>query len=403
MGEITVKPGPQDLLRGMSTEVYRAAYGRGMSLSAYLEQQDPSEQYHDGLDAFARLLKCADIRTQSLPELGVYASKYEDFDKNDQTRALVPEFIARCWRRAQTGRDVLTRSLYSSGDAVAGGSMRPYAEAAAARVPGLAPAIPLSELVAITTPIDSDSYRAWYLTDTTAQERQVRVGPGAEIPTAKLTGGDHTITLHKFGRGLEATYEQLRRQRLDMIALHIGRLSIQTEADKVAAALAVLVAGDGNASTGATVSNLTTLDTAATAGTLSLKGWLAFKMLFTNPYSLVAALAPSAIALQLMTLNVGSANTPLVTIAAAAGFGGFSPINPGLADNVRIGWTSDAPANEIVGIDTRLALELVTEIGANISEIERYVSRQTQALYMTETEGFAVFDQAATKILNVAA
>jgi hypothetical protein len=49
----------------------------------------------------------------------------------------------------------------------------------------------------------------------------------------------------------------------------------------------------------------------------------------------------------------------LVQVAAPSGMGWFRAINPGLADNVGLGWTSDAPSLKVVGVDTRFALERV--------------------------------------------
>lgn len=402
MAEITAKPRAADLLAQMGPNMYRAAFDRGMSLSAFLElYEDPSDGYKDGLDAFGRVLKAADLRTVSRPDLGVYASEYDDFMKDEHRRALVPEWIARNWRRAQNGRPFSTRAMLLSGDGVLGGFERPYVDAMDGRWDTqIAPAIPLASLIAVTTPIDSDSYRAFYLTNTTANNRMVRVSEGAEIPRVTLTGGDQTINLYKYGRALEASYEQLRRQRVDKIALFIQRMAIQAETDKVATVIDVAVNGDGN-SNAATNYNLTTLDTDATAGTITLKGWLAFKMKFANPYMMTAVLAQQAGALQLLTLSVGNANTPLVVIAGASGFGGFRQINAGLNDQVGLGWTSDSPANYLVGMDTRFAIERVVEIGANISEIERFVTRQTQVLTMTEVEGYAVLDENATKTMAI--
>jgi hypothetical protein len=391
---------PQELLKRMGPDIYRDAYRKGMSVSAWLEREDPSAEYKDNLDAFGRLLKVADIRTTSMPELGVYASTFDEFERDANILALAPEFLSRAWRRAATGKDVNTRAIYESSDTAAGGSMFPYAYASELRAKRIAPAIPLAELVAITTPITSGAYQAFYLTESVDDQRMKRIAEGTDVPVSKLTGSDHTIRLKKYGRGLEASYEVLRRQRLDMIALHMARLAVQAEVDKVSAAIDILVSGDG-ASGAATNYNLTTLDSGASAGTMTLKGWLAYKMKFANPYILTHILVQEAVALQLMVLNTGSANIPLVQVNAVSGFGGFSPINPGLGDNVRLGWTADAPSLKVVGLDNRFALEQVTEIGANIEEVERFVQRQTQAIYLTEVMGFCVFDPNAVATLDV--
>ena len=399
---ITTKVKPKAMLEQMGPEVYRQAYKRGMSLSAYLEYQDPSQEYNDGLDAYSRLLQVAGIRTQSHPEMGVWASEYKVFMENAQTRALVPEFFARVWRSVQTQKSPSTRGLLLSSDGVPGSWERPYAEAADARWDKqVAPAIPLSQLIGITTPVDSNTYRSFYLTDAPAQTRMVRVAEGDDVPEMKLTSAEHTIDLYKYGRSIRATDEQLRRTRIDKIAFFIRRTAIQGEIDKVAAVIDIIVNGDGNANTAATSYNLTTLDSSATAGTLTVKGWIAFKMKFANPYQIIVALAQEAEMLQLLLLNVGSANVPLVSVAAASGFGQFEQINPGLRDNVMVGWTSDAPANKIVGTDTRMAVERLSEIGSNISETERFVANQTQILVMTEVEGYAILDGNTSNILVV--
>lgn len=396
---------PVELLARMGPDMYHLAYQRGMSLSGFLEYEDPSSDYTDGLDAFGRLLQVADIRTRSLPECGVYASSVDDLlgpTVDPRVRALFPEWAARQWRRAQVGHDVNTRALNASVDYAPGGGMLAWQQALQPRADvQIAPAIPLSELVAITTPIQGGAYQMFYITDEADEQRLVRVTEGAEIPGAKLTGGDKTLRLRKFGRRLIASYEFLRRMRLDWLSLHIQRLSVQAETDKVSAVLNVIINGDGNANTAAEEINMSTLDPSATLGTLSLSAWLAFKMQFPNPYMLTTALAREATALQMMLLNVGTANIPLVAIQGASGFGGFRQVNPGLADNVALGWTSGAPSLKIVAFDKRFAVERVTEIGASLQEVQRWTTNQTETLTLSEVEGYAVFDPSAAKVLDI--
>lgn len=402
---VSVRPGPKDILARMGPELYRAAYDKGMSLSSYLEALHPQSDFKDGLSAFERVLKEAGIITTSIPEMGVYASQFRDFEVSEGARNLVPEWIASQYRRARWAGYVQARAgaYYTSDDELLNTWVRPYADQATPRrlTRDLTPAIPLSELVAVTTPIDGDAYRVFYITDNAAEEHMVRVGEGANIPTATLTDGEYTIRLQKYGRALEVTYEALRRFRLDKIAYYLQRLAIQTEADKVTKVIDTIVSGDGNTNTEAEVYNLTTLDSGASAGTLTLKGWLAFKLKFANPYALTTALVQEGVALQMLTLNMGSANVPLVTVQGPSGFGSFRPINPGLADAVALGITAEAPALKIVALDNRLAVERVFEMGANIQEVERWASKQTQKLVFTETEGFACLDRDAAKILNV--
>ena len=404
---VSVRPGPKDILARMGPELYRAAYDKGMSLSSYLEALHPQGEFKDGLTAFERVLKEAGIVTTSIPEMGVYASQFRDFEASEGARNLVPEWIASQYRRARWAGQVQARagSYYTSDDELLNTWVRPYADQPTPRTltRTLTPAIPLSELVAVTTPIDGDAYRVFYLTDNAAEEHMVRVGEGANIPTATLTDGEYTIRLLKYGRALEVTYEALRRFRLDKIAYYLQRLAIQTEADKVSKVIDVIVNGDGNTNTDAQVLNLTTLDSGATAGTLSLKGWLKYKMQFKNPYALTTVLVDDSTAVALMLLQPAAPGFPLGTAVNGAGFGAFRPINPGIDNVVAMGITAEAPASQVVGLDNRLAVERVFEIGSNIQEVERWASKQTQKLVFTETEGFAVLDRDAAKILNIAA
>lgn len=401
---LELKPRPREMLRTMSPDTYRAAFSKGMSLSAYLEQEDPSEGYNDGLDAFSRLLQEADLRIWSDPDRGYYADTFDKFYENDNTRALVPEFVRRVWHRVATGGvRAGTSPTLASTDTPLGNVMNPFWDNATPRIQQLAPVLPLSEFVSVTTPIRGDAYRAFYLTEPTNKNdyRMVRIAEGAEIPRVRLVGADHMTRLHKYGRAMEATYEILRRQRIDMIALHISRLAIQAETDKVATVIDVMINGDGNSNTAATSVNLTTLDPAAVAGTLTLKGWLNFKLQWLNPYRVTTAVAQQAMALQAMLLSTGSANIPL-SVAFPNSFGGLRPMNTtGLGDAVDFGWTTDAPANKIVGFDNRFGVERVYEVGSDINEVERFVMRQTQALTMTEVEGYNCIDPNSVKILVV--
>ena len=395
-----VRARAQEILPRVSPDMFREAYKRGMNFSAWLETQDPSQGYGDGLDAFGRLLQAAEIRTGTMEEHGVWADKFEKFDESEQTRSLAVEWMARQWRSAQLGRRFNTRSLYKSDDDVAGGTGNPIVMAAQARLASVvSAAIPVAELVAMTTPVSGGTYEAYYLTPVAAEDRMLRVPEATDIPVSKLVGADHPIRLKKYGRGLEQSYEQIRRTPIDKVAMWIQLMAAQTESDKVAAIIDVLVNGDGNANTAATSYNLTALDTGATAGTLTLKAWLALKMKLASPLMPTTVLCQEAMALQLMLLNLGSANVPLVMTPS---LGGLRPINA-TADMVGLGWTSDAPANKLVLFDRRLAIERVFEIAGTFSEVERYVRRQTQAIYMTEVEAFSVFQPGAARVMNVAA
>lgn len=383
-----------------AVEMHRAAIEAGVPFSRYLETLDPSDKDSRGLDAFGRQLQQAGIVTRSDPEAGYWASEASVFFETNAGRALYPEFFARQWRKVAFATPQ-ERAILLSSDGVVGGWDRPYADTGAPRWNNvIEPAIPLSEIVAVTTPIRGEDYRSLYMTYDAAQLRMFRVGESAEIPIATLVTSERNIRLRKYGRGIRATYEQLRRMRVDKLAWWIRFAAIQSEIDKVAAALATLVSGDGNANTAATEYDLTTLDSAATGGTLTLKAWLAFRLQFEPPYQLTTALAQIDETLQLILLNSGSGNVPLAGLNLAGIGNSLTPINT-TADGIRYGWTSEAPDDYIVGFDRRFALEHVMEIGSEISETERFITNQTQVLTMTENSAFAILDPAASAVLDL--
>lgn len=408
--QIEIKPRGRDLLNSLNVNTYREAYKRGMNLSAYLEEVDPSGQYdrkdREGqLDAFGRMLMAAGIQTRSIEQLGYWASKGDVFLESEHTRALLPEFFSRVWRSVSHkpgSAQKRANTLYDTSDGVPGSWLNPYIDAAQARWDEqIAPAIPVSEVTALTTPISGRLYRAFYMTHDASKERMLRVSAGAPLPKVKVASTDRSINLYKYGRAMEITYEDLRDMRVDRIAMHVANVAVQAEIDKLATIIDVIVNGDGNANTAAANYALNTLDSTTTTGVLTLKGWLAFKMKFANPYVLTTALTREDSALKMMLLNMGSANVPLVQVAMPSGFGYFSPINPGLADNTRLGWTGDAPANVVVGIDRRRAIERVVEIGGDIAEVENVIQNQTRVFTLSEVEGYAVLDQNAANTLTL--
>jgi hypothetical protein len=393
----TVKPGPKDLLANLTADTYADAYRQGKTLSGWLDEQMPEADYNDGLDGFSRLLKVAGVKLNSDHARGIYADEFRVLEQTPGHRALAPEIIARLWRRAAFGVQPRA-SKYVTDEDLLNTWARPYSDNGSPRGPRLEPAIPLSELVALTTPIDSDAYRTFYLTTDAAATRMVRVGERGELPKATLTSAEHTVRLYKFGRALDISYEQLRRMRFDKLAFHIGQMAIQTESDKVQAVINVIVNGDGNTDTAAYEWDLNG-DFGGVLNTLDRRSWFRYKLKFQNPYQLTTVIADEDVVLDLFELNAGTANQPVGFFPV--GTGDFTLINKSLADGVRVAVHSDAPARTIVGFDKRLCVERVYEVGSNISEIQRWVTSQTQVLTFSEVEGYAILDKDSAQLLNI--
>lgn len=415
LAQIT-RMGPKDIFQQVNPRMVRDAYEHGMSLSAWMERLNPSDPNEsDVRDAFGRVMTEANIFTRSIPSAGVYADIWDDaFDETPERRVLGLEWCRRQWLSVTNGGAVSTRpaspgtrAVQTSTEDVAGSAMRPYVDSARAITDRFVPEIPVSALVAITTPIPGDTYRVIYLQDVDPkQKRKVRVVEATEIPRVTLKASQHIVQLYKYGRVIEASYEVLRRERLDRIALQIALMAIQAENDKVATIIDVTVNGDGNAGTAAVSYDLTDLDPDTEPNVTTLESWLSFRLNFKSPYKMTALLARKKGILKAMLINTGTANVPLVLVQKFIGLGDFTLMGgmmSSLGDGVAYGNTDDAPVDTWVGVDTRFAIERVTEIGSEITEVERFATRQTQAIVMTETEGYGKLDNNATKLANLAA
>lgn len=408
-----VRARPGDLVTRM-VNLSEEARRRKMSLSEMLEQEDNTADYGEseranGLDAFGRVLRETGIKTATIPEMGIIADELTAFGKDDNTRVLFGEWLARCRRRAaMRGRapQPQTRASFMSTDFAPGTAPNQIFFDPRVFAKQIAPAVPISEVVADTIMINGATYEAFHLTDSSTARQMVRIAEGTEVPETAITGGDHTIRVHKFGRKLVTTYEQMRRIRIDLVARIVALMSIQAEVDKLAEIIDVAVNGDGNSGTSATVYNLTTLDSSVSAPDitkLTLKAWLHFKAKLLNPYQLTTVLVQEDGAVALQTLSTGSANLPLAVFQAGNNLGSIVPINPELGDGVRLGQTAAAPTNKIVGFDDRFAIYRIVESGSDITESFRWITKQVEHLVMTVDEAYTTADANAVQILDCSA
>ena len=170
------------------------------------------------LDAFDVALLSHGIITKDIPEMGLSSSPMSIFFTTEENRVLFPEFMIRQLRQ----------------------------------ISGM-PSI-LNDLVASTRVINGDSARQIMLdlSDTPAGKKnkkalkERRIAEGAEIPTATLKLGEMAIKIYKYGIGVKATYEVLRRTTIDMFRKQMELVSLQAGYDEVGTVVEVIVEGDGN-------------------------------------------------------------------------------------------------------------------------------------------------------------
>jgi hypothetical protein len=399
-----IRARPAELLSRIG-RLREAAIDIGIPLSELLEREDPSVEYGPSmqLDAYERLLMVKGIRVAGVPWRSLSADRFEVFGQDQESMELCNEFVSRVWRAVIHRPPSTMRVTFASDDVALNSALRPYYDAAGLRAQQIQTAIPLGEIIANTSTVDSDAYRAAYLVEpVTSQLRMVRVGETADIPETRIATREQSVYLHKYGRAVRISYEAIRRQPIDRVAMLVARIAIQADTDKLSTAIDTLVNGDGNGNA-ATVVNLTTLDPATTVNNMTLTAWINFIQQFPNPYALTTVLGRTAATTALMVLNVGTANTMLAELHSTLGIGALRPINPELSGTVAVGTTNDAPASKLIGFDRRFALEQLVEAGADINETMRWILNQTEVLTLSEVVGFDILDPSAVKILNLAA
>lgn len=438
MSITAIKQGPREFVRNLhGANFHEAAKRRSMSVRQLLKEEFGEDSRKEGISPLGLLMWQNDLVPFTDEVDGVRASTYEEFkDLGDGGMFIMLEHLRgladqaahpalaaarRASEAEEAGEGALERVIGRSGatgpietrSSIFGASDQPYGTPFApyyfdptVHYPQIAPQIPLETVVARSVGITGGAMQAFFVSDTAASRRMTRVAQGASIPLTKITGSNHTISLKKYGRGIELTYEVLRWTPIDLIGLLVQRIAIQTVADQISAAMDIAVNGDGNAATAATNYNLTTLDSTTTANNLTVAAWLSFKLKFLNPYVLTTVLGNEAAILKLQLLNVGSANIPLSFLSGpmgGQGLGGMNIINPQLREPVAVGVSADAPTGVIIGLDARFALAHITETGGDIQEADRFIQRQTEALYISYLDAFMTLDPLAIKTLTLSA
>ncbi len=352
----------------LDRRMYDQAREEKITLSQLLERLDPSPE-GSPLDAFERQLKRLGIKTKTVYKSNgdvIYADTVDAFYRTEESAVLFPETISRTVR-----------------EAIVQDTMLPW-------------------LIGQNTVITGDSYRTFYVDDQSSKQKKKRVTEAAELPRVTIKGRDQMVRIYKFGRAIEASYETIRRMQIDMLALHVRRIAIEVAKDKVEEIIAVIRDGDGNNNAAPVLRMKADLDSSATVGTLSTKAFLLFLMLFEE-FPCDTLIAAKDAFVQLVMANIPNLSTvDLLKLLAQGTTVGISLTAPQLpSGDVRLFWHKDIPNLQIYGINRQFAIEQITEAGSDISESDRFITRQTSILTISENNGYSKIFNEATKILNI--
>lgn len=354
--------------------IVEKALMNGISLSEQLNKEyaEIVEHYNGELDAFDIALLSADIYVTSIPEKGIQSSTMDKFFTTNENRNLFPEFVIRQLRQISNRNDGL-----------------------------------LSKLVASTRVIQGDAAKQVVLdlSDTTAGKanqlalKERRIAEGADIPVATLKLGEIAIKIYKYGIGVKATYEVLRRTTIDMFRKQMELVSKQAEMDQVGTVIETIIEGDGNTNP-ATVYNASELspETAKEGKvdattllkflTADKKSGIVFDTVVTDDEIYVDFLTI------LMDKNLTNAINPQLRFEFPQTF----------INNLTVLYSPDLTKtsgnkHRVIGLAKEYAIEKTIESGSIINEVEKVMSNQTQVAYMTENAGFNKIDARASAIL----
>jgi len=321
-----------------SIKLDKGLYTAGRSFTQALEAADPSENYHgtalEGLDAYERQLKRFGIRVS-----GAGSDRIEKFFTSSQTAALFPEYIARAVRQ------------------------------------GLERADQLGDITAATTFVEGLDYRS-VSSDTTGT---TPTDEADELPVTLVKTKGTLVSMRKHGRVLSASYEALRYHRLDLFTVALRQIGADIAKAVLADAVDVLINGDGNTGTAASVLYK---GGSALAYDDIIALWNSF-----DPFTMTTILAGADGVSEILALD------EMRDSCAGLDFHGsgrlVTPLGAQLLKSAAV------PSGTLVALDKNCALELV-KAGDIVTDYDKLIDRQLSRAAISSTVGFAkIFPDAA--------
>ena len=225
----------------------------------------------------------------------------------------------------------------------------------------------LSDLTAVETHTDSSQYLGCTITETDAYGT---VAQGAAMTSSTILEATTALTLNKYGRLVKASYEAVRRQRLDVFAVLLKSVGMQ-----LGQALITTLTTTVGSTTAKAGSALAYSDLATLYGKFSTYD---MNLLLVSPKNAAAILAMSEME-DVVPVEQGQVRLPFGTILCKV---------PQMSDTV------------ILGVDKNFALEMVT--GSNlILETDRLIENQLEAISVSLQCGFRVLTKNAVHKMTV--
>lgn len=246
-------------------------------------------------------------------------------------------------------------------------------------------------LCAATIPIASLVQEKITSTDTAGTRQMGQVGEGAALPETTISRSEGSITLKKYGRLLNFTYESVRFMHLDLISVFLQRMGLQMGIDETDDLIETALAGDGNTSTAVTYL------TAQVVNTLTYDELVRLFLAFPIGNQMRQAVANDTLLRTI--LNLPEFKDPV------AGFRFTRDgVLPGPMGAMWHRWTSTGSASfgtdRILAVDDRMALACYTT-GDLLEEADQLIERQIHRRTMSYNRGYMKLDNNASQALKL--
>lgn len=222
--------------------------------------------------------------------------------------------------------------------------------------------------------------------------KRARIAEGADIPVGKITIGEKAISLWKHGRGIEMTYEALRRMRIDLFTIHMNAIATDLAQQNLEAAADVLYKGDGN---GNAAEELGETSGSGVITNDELVDFLVDYLFDTNMN------ADTLIVNKDMYKLIGHMTFDPTLANGASNRVQFNMPQLNLS-NITI-LTADVPENTILVSNRANTLIRYEENGSNIQENQRFIRNQTELMTFTENSGYAINVAGTNRYIKVKA
>jgi hypothetical protein len=268
----------------------------------------------------------------------------------------------------------------------------------------------VDDMVAQTRTINGTELITEVIMNDAAEDYQIEgmIAEGARIPHRTIRTTDRSVTFHKFGSGIEWTYEFSRRASIDMITPYAARMRTEVERAQVGAAYSMLANGDGVHPAAPVVTHDTIATdyglAAPTDGKINWEvftAWMVRRARLGVPVDTVVGNWDMYFQWLMMfakpEIPMGQSQVQTladagVTLAAA---------NPRLNFRVNFVLASSAPAGQLLGYSRQDTLEQLIENASDIEESQKFIENQKVKYFHTVNRGYRIIFGDTREILDV--